>query len=119
MIANSEFDRFIRRYMDDIADPTLSMPEGFALAAYKEQLTQRFSNTSFNHKPKKILTLSRKESHNAGYLVCETIQSKVESPLYEHWLLQVGSAMYKAVEIAVKLTLLLIRLESSYYSSIH
>jgi fructuronate reductase len=54
VIAHPVFERFIRRYMDEIAGPTLSIPAGFDLAAYKEQLIQRFANKSLNHKTSQI-----------------------------------------------------------------
>lgn len=54
IIAHPTFERFIRRYMDEIAGPTLSIPAGFDLAAYKEQLIQRFANKSLNHKTSQI-----------------------------------------------------------------
>ncbi len=54
VIADPEFECFIRGYMDDIAGPTLSMPQGFDLEVYKDQLIQRFANTSLNHKTSQI-----------------------------------------------------------------
>ncbi len=54
VIAHPVFERFIRRYMDEIAGPTLSISEGFDLEVYKEQLIQRFANKSLNHKTSQI-----------------------------------------------------------------
>lgn len=54
VVADKDFARFIRDYMDKIATPTLHMPEGFDLAAYKDQLLVRFANASLNHKTSQI-----------------------------------------------------------------
>ncbi|BFM18111.1 mannitol dehydrogenase family protein [Maricurvus nonylphenolicus] len=54
VVADKDFAAFIRAYMDNIATPTLSMPDGFDVEAYKDQLLARFANASLNHKTSQI-----------------------------------------------------------------
>lgn len=42
--------QLVRRYMDQQAQPTLSIPEGFDIEQYKDQLCQRFANSALNHR---------------------------------------------------------------------
>jgi fructuronate reductase len=49
-IADSLFRQLVRRFMDSQVQPTLVVPEGFDIEAYKEQLCQRFANSALNHR---------------------------------------------------------------------
>jgi fructuronate reductase len=54
VMADEHLSGLIRTYMDDVAGKTLSMPDSFDLAGYKELLYKRFSNSSLNHKTAQI-----------------------------------------------------------------
>jgi fructuronate reductase len=54
VVADPVFAEFVRRYMDEMATPTLDLPEGFDVEAYKEQLMARFANSALNHKTAQI-----------------------------------------------------------------
>lgn len=44
----------VRRYMDEDAGPTLGVPTGFDLAAYKSSLLERFANPALRHRTAQI-----------------------------------------------------------------
>jgi fructuronate reductase len=44
----------VRRYMDEDASPTLDVPPGFDLAAYKASLLERFANPGLRHRTAQI-----------------------------------------------------------------
>jgi fructuronate reductase len=44
----------VRRYMDEDASPTLDVPPGFDLEAYKSSLLQRFANPALQHRTGQI-----------------------------------------------------------------
>jgi fructuronate reductase len=44
----------LRRYMDEDASPTLDVPPGFDLAAYKASLLERFANPALRHRTEQI-----------------------------------------------------------------
>jgi fructuronate reductase len=44
----------VRRYMDEDAGPTLGVPPGFDLAAYKSSLLERFANPALRHRTAQI-----------------------------------------------------------------
>lgn len=54
VMADENFYRLIRLYMDEQATPTLDVPEGFDLGDYKQQLRERFANRALNHKTSQI-----------------------------------------------------------------
>jgi fructuronate reductase len=49
-IADPAFARFVRALMDEEVSPTLHMPAGVDLAAYKRELIARFSNPALRHR---------------------------------------------------------------------
>jgi len=49
-IALPGFARLVRRFMQEEAAPTLSMPPGQDLAGYQERLIERFGNTALPHR---------------------------------------------------------------------
>ena len=53
-IADPAFKQLIQRYMDELVTPTLDVPEGFDLSAYKQQLIERFANPALNHRTQQI-----------------------------------------------------------------
>lgn len=55
-IANPDFERCVRKLMLEEQATTLSMPEGTDLAAYAQQLLDRFANPSIQHKTHQIAT---------------------------------------------------------------
>ncbi|MCW2948761.1 MAG: Mannitol dehydrogenase domain [Actinoallomurus sp.] len=48
------FGDVVRRYMDEDASPTLGVPPGFDLAAYKASLLERFANPALRHRTAQI-----------------------------------------------------------------
>lgn len=52
--AVGEYGDVVRRYMDEDAGPTLAVPPGFDLAAYKESLLERFANPALRHRVAQI-----------------------------------------------------------------
>lgn len=50
VMANGHFRRLVRAYMDDQAQPSLTVPDGFDIDGYKENLCRRFANASLNHR---------------------------------------------------------------------
>ncbi|TGD71737.1 mannitol dehydrogenase family protein [Mangrovimicrobium sediminis] len=54
VMADAQFARLVWRFMDDEAQPTLSVPEGFDLEDYKTQLAQRFANPALMHRTYQI-----------------------------------------------------------------
>jgi fructuronate reductase len=44
----------LRHYMDEDASPTLDVPSGFDLAAYKDSLLERFANPALRHRTAQI-----------------------------------------------------------------
>lgn len=53
-VSRDDLVALLRRYMLDEAAPTLAMPEGTDLAAYAEQLLERFTNDSLRHRLQQI-----------------------------------------------------------------
>jgi fructuronate reductase len=49
-IADRDFRTFIQRMMDDEVTPTLQLPAGIDVAAYKRTLIARFTNTAIRHR---------------------------------------------------------------------
>lgn len=49
-VADPVFARFIRRLMDEEVTPTLKVPSGFDVTAYKERLLSRFANKALQHR---------------------------------------------------------------------
>ena len=49
-IGDPDFGAFIRRMMDDEVTPTLELPAGIDVAAYKRTLIARFTNTAIRHR---------------------------------------------------------------------
>jgi fructuronate reductase len=54
--AVGELGDAVRRYMDEDASPTLEVPPGFDLAAYKSSLLERFANPALRHRTAQIAT---------------------------------------------------------------
>ncbi len=54
VMADPELSRLVRLYMDRQAQPTLEVPAGFDVDAYKEALCQRFANAALNHRTYQI-----------------------------------------------------------------
>lgn len=54
VMADENFCSLIRRYMDEQVTPTLDVPRGFDLGAYKQQLRERFANRALDHKTSQI-----------------------------------------------------------------
>ena len=52
--AVGELGEVVRHYMDEDAAPTLSVPVGFDLEAYKESLLNRFANPSLRHRTAQV-----------------------------------------------------------------
>ncbi len=52
--AVGELGDVVRRYMDEDATPTLSVPDGFHLAAYKTSLLERFANPALRHRTAQV-----------------------------------------------------------------
>jgi fructuronate reductase len=52
--AVGELGEAVRRYMDEDASPTLDVPPGFDLAAYKSSLLSRFANPALRHRTAQI-----------------------------------------------------------------
>ncbi len=52
--AIGEFGDVVRRYMDEDAGPTLAVPSGFDLEAYKTSLLERFANPALKHRVAQI-----------------------------------------------------------------
>ncbi|WP_221930885.1 mannitol dehydrogenase family protein [Telmatospirillum sp. J64-1] len=53
-IADPAFAGFIRKLMDQEVTPTLDLPEGFDVAAYKDALLERFANPALKHRTLQI-----------------------------------------------------------------
>ncbi|MBD2859415.1 mannitol dehydrogenase family protein [Spongiibacter sp. KMU-158] len=53
-IANATLRQFIAELMHEEAAPTLSLPASFDLAAYEQQLLQRFANSALRHRCQQI-----------------------------------------------------------------
>lgn len=49
-VALPGFTRLVRRFMQEEAAPTLSMPPGLDLSAYQDRLIERFGNTALPHR---------------------------------------------------------------------
>lgn len=54
VMADKEFHRLICHYMDEEVTPTLEVPAGFDLAAYKQQLCERFANPALHYKTRQV-----------------------------------------------------------------
>jgi fructuronate reductase len=52
--AVGELGEAVRRYMDEDASPTLEVPDGFDLEAYKTSLLERFANPALKHRTAQI-----------------------------------------------------------------
>lgn len=50
VMGDSSFRAMVKRFMDEEASPGVSMPAGFDLDEYKNQLIERFSNTALQHR---------------------------------------------------------------------
>lgn len=54
VIAEPNFARLVRLFMDTQAQPTLDIPPGFDIEQYKHSLCQRFANPALNHRTYQI-----------------------------------------------------------------
>ncbi len=52
--AVAELGDVVRRYMDEDAGPTLSVPDGFDVEAYKTSLLDRFANPALRHRTAQV-----------------------------------------------------------------
>ena len=53
-VADGDLAQLVRRLMRDEVAPTLDVPDGFDLAAYQEQLLERFANPALRHRTAQI-----------------------------------------------------------------
>ncbi len=54
VMADPDLSRLVRLFMDRQAQPTLDVPAGFDVDAYKEALCRRFANAALNHRTYQI-----------------------------------------------------------------
>lgn len=54
VMADEDFHRLICHYMDEEVTPTLKVPAGFDLVAYKQQLCERFANPALHYKTRQV-----------------------------------------------------------------
>ncbi|WP_282609841.1 mannitol dehydrogenase family protein [Pelagibius sp. Alg239-R121] len=77
-MAEPAFERLVRRYMNDEATPSLSLPPGVDLDSYKDQLVARFKNPALKHRtwqiamdgsqklPQRLLSVVRSRLEQGG-----------------------------------------------------
>lgn len=77
-MANPDFEKLVRRYMDEEATPTLALPGGVDIEGYKDQLIERFRNPALKHRtwqiamdgsqklPQRLLSVIRQQLKAGG-----------------------------------------------------
>ncbi len=73
-VASPDFDRFTRAFMDTDVTPTLSVPDGFDLASYKEALMGRFGDRALRHR---TIQIAMDGSQKLPYRLLATIASRL------------------------------------------
>ena len=56
VVAQPSFAAYMRRFMEDEVSPTLVVPAGVDLAAYRDALVERFGNPALPHRTRQIAT---------------------------------------------------------------
>lgn len=77
-MANPDFEKLVRRYMNEEATPTLALPTGVDIDGYKDQLIERFKNPALKHRtwqiamdgsqklPQRLLSVIRQQLQSEG-----------------------------------------------------
>ena len=82
VVRSPEFARYTRAFMDIDASPTLTVPPGFDLNAYKNALMDRFANPVLRHRTSQI---AMDGSQKVPYRLLNTISSRLtagQEPVY-------------------------------------
>jgi fructuronate reductase len=74
VVAAPAFARFTRAFMDIDVTPTLTVPEGFDLASYKEALMARFADPALRHR---TVQIAMDGSQKLPYRLLRTISSRL------------------------------------------
>jgi fructuronate reductase len=90
----------LRHYMDEDATPTLDVPSGFDLAAYKDSLLERFANPALRHR---IAQIAMDGSQKLPQRLLGVVRDRLAAGAEPHWAALAVAAWMRHVKTAGEL----------------
>lgn len=90
----------VRRYMDEDASPTLEVPDGFDLEAYKTSLLERFANPALKHRTAQI---AMDGSHKLRQRLLCVVHDRLEAGAEPRWASLAVAAWMRYVQVVREL----------------